>query len=689
MRHLKLLSILYLFPGFYLFAMHIGFYRVVAANSGFPFGAGICTLMAFALWATAGIILYPFKSKSSAVSISILLALLYPASISSIICAKLFSFHAEATTMVRMLAATTTAALPIGIVTGLIIGALTQPIITRGVKASAFFSAAGYLLAGFILYPSGIFQLFMQPSLLVIQGILLVLPLTMLAFSFPFKLLKKMTLLSFASIACILGLILFQVDQAFTYWFWTHQYKSAIPLKFYQTQSGRLTLLLQKETGNPDQILIIRNNHLLCKVPSNATVSPGMALPLALESDKLKLNVLIISHPFTPLPAAMSSLPFVKHVTLLSPDIIMNKIAQKYRVLPQPSDKMSIAEEFLPHFLKANKQVFDIVWFVPGSEKELVALPKVMSRLKRHISTNGILTVPAVTIKKRNLKTTLSKYFERSAPLPGSKKYICYGSKNITSDITTLESRLEKFQRNEGVVLFPRGAFSVLYELNQLPDVKPEFKQNVARKLPSIILLTTRFSNLGIPALAIAAILGAFYIIIRFMLCRKNALFRHAGLFENGFATAGFTILLFSATFSSRALAYSNFGYILASASCATFGLLLSGRIRSGRLTVVISLLLLAALYPVHNLGWNSLAILVIALNFLCSGIIAEKIISPPRKFSRRLLAANYFGYLIGAIILFVLIFFKFELYVLCFVIILSRIPVIMSKLVLGKEPKG
>ncbi|QSH42224.1 hypothetical protein P0136_03900 [Lentisphaerota bacterium ZTH] len=688
MRHLKLLSILYLFPGFYLFAMHIGFYREIAANSGFPFGAGICTLIAFAFWATAGIVLYPFKAKRSAPTIATLLAFLYPAGIISILCAKLFTSHETGITFLMLQAMTITASLPLGILTGMIIRFFSRAMLSKGVKADAFFFATGYFLGGFVIYPSVVFQILMQPSLLTIQGILLTLPLLMMAFSMPFTLYRRIRLLFTAISACIAGFVLFQLDQSFTNWMWPHKYNGAVLLKSYQTQSGRLTLLLQKETANPDRIIIIRNNHLLCKIASNASAAPGIALPLALEPDKLKLQVLIVSHPFTPLPAAMSSLPFVRHVTLLSPDYEMNRLAQKYRVLPFQNDRLTIAAEFLPRFLKTNKHKFDIVWFIPGAEKELTVLPEIITELKKQMNPDGILTVPALTVQAEKLKNTLQANFPYSVPLPGNRKYSCYGGKNLTSDIRTLENRLEKFQRTEGVILFPRGAFSVLYELNQLPNVKPEFKQNIARKLPAIISLTSEFSKLGIPAFIVAALTGLFYIIARFMVCRKNSFSKHAGLFENGFATAGFAVLLFSATFSSRALAYSSFGFLLASVSCTAFGLLLADKIKSGRFTVILSILLLLLVYPVHDFGLDRLALIAVLANFICSGIIIAKIINTPGHFSNSLLATNYLGYLTGAVLLFVLIFFQFELYVLCFVIILSRIPVMMSRLVLGRELK-
>jgi len=446
------------------------------------------------------------------------------------------------------------------------------------------------------------------------------------------------------------------------------------------THYGRISLLSQGGDYTSSRFMVVKNTKIQQVIPDDCRQYKTNVIPFSLQPDKKDLTVLAIGSPFSFIPAMLGSLPYVKEVTMVAPA----RNAMPLNILryfsPPPSSKVDLIDMNVQQYLKENTKKFDlIIWLSPG--QEYLNFSKMLELCALNMRKSGVLAVPASLLAANNAQSSCRKLFKNMISLPGKSLVYAFSDAPLSSDLQVLEKRLDKLDTGE-VKLFPPGTFSIIY--------------SIPRKISALTIptnlggienrLINAFSSLkfNLKNILIIFAISCVYFIGRFFVLRRKKMHAVTGLFENGLCIMLLMMILTTLYARQEGAFYYNFGTILTIISGIPVGIGLS-QFKLQRLAVLTSIVVIF-LSALNFWEYQSCLIPGIAyINFVCGGIIIANIFKQNPDAGVKLLSVHFLSCALGAALMFTLLIMRFNLMSSLFIIALFRIPLIFSKMALGK----
>ncbi len=675
MQILKFKTILFTFVGIFLFFSHIMLYREITASSAYPFFSAIFFLLFLTFWTGIGILLSPFKKADKPYFLFPLLCI-SPATLLSLTAVKLLTACYPVDNFANLALVALLGCFPPGVTLGVILVSSKRSVSAHLQKYAAFFGAIGYLLGGFALYPLALFNVLTNPWIYTLSANGLILFVALAAFRVKRIYSIRYWFLTFATILMAVNFALLQLERYSTQNFFATRYPDWQLVRPYQTHYGRVTLLRQ----STHRFMLLKNTRIQQIIPDDSELYKTTVLPFSLQPDKKDLRALVIGSPFSYVPTILSSLPYIEHLTLLTGGKSTMPLTILRSFSPPPSPKMSIFNMNINEYLKKNKNKFDLIfWLFPS--RYYLNFDTMVKLCALNLKGNGVLAVPASLLMVNNAQSTWKSVFKNKISIPGKSLVYAFSNAPLTANLKVLEKRLDKLDDRE-IKMFPPGTFSVIYSIpHQTPPVILDTNKSSIENL-----LIKSFASLNFNSRNILIILAwaGLYFLTRFFILRRKSLQATAGLFENGLCLMLLMMALMALFARHEGEFYYNFGVILSTISGIPMGLFLS-QFKLRRTAVITSIIVILLSSLCFREYYSGLILCTAYVNFLCGGIIIADIFKQCPDFKVKLLSVHFLAAALGAAIMFTLLMAHFNLFVSLFIIILFRIPLMFSKMALGK----
>jgi len=680
MKILRLKTILFTLAGIFLYTSHMMIYREITANSDFPFFSAVFFLLFLTLWTGIGVIFSPFKTVDKPHFLFPLLCIA-PASLLSLIAIQSLTACYPVQNYANLALVALLACFPPGMAFGTMLVSARYSIPAQSQKNVAFFGAMGYFAAGFILYPLALFNVLANPIIYTFIANSLILIVALAAFKFKRAYSIRYWFLTFATIIIAANFSLLQLEKYTNSNFFTTRYPDWQLIKPYLTHHGRITLLRQKTSSDTDhRFMLLKNTQTLQIIPDDCQLYKTNIIPFSLQPNRKKLRVLAIGSPFSFIPTIISSLPYVEHVTMIAAGRNTMPLTILRYFSPPYSAKVNLIDTSANEYLKNSRGRFDlIIWLSPN--QEYLNFDSMIKLCGSRMLKGGVLAVPASLLSVNNAQSLCRKIFKNKISIPGKSLVYAFSNAELTSNLDVLEKRLARLDYREEK-LFPPGTFSILYSIPR----KIHSLTVGSNKSGAENLLVNSFNSFKINLKHILIIFGisCIYFIGRFFVLRRKRLHAAAGLFENGLCLMLLLMVLTTLYAQQEGAFYYNFGIILAIISGIPAGLALS-QFKLQRLAVIMSVIVIF-LSSLHFWEYHSYFIPGIAyINFLCGGIIIANIFQQNPGTNIKLLSVHFLACALGAALIFTLLIMHFNLISSLLIVAIFRIPLIFSKMALGK----
>ena len=677
MKTLKFKTILFSLVGIFLYISHVMLYREITADSPYPFFSALFFLLFLSFWAGAGILFSPFKRADKPYFLFPLLCI-SPATLLSLTAVQLFSACRPVSNFTDLALIAFLGCFPLGIILGTMLASAKLSVPAYLQKHVAFYAAAGYLLTGIIIYPLALFNVLADPVIYTFTANSFILLTALTAFKVKIVQPLRYWFLTFATILMAVNFSLLQVEKYATQNFFATRYPDWQLLKPYLTHYGKITLLRHRSSNDKQsRFMILQNNRIKQVIPDDCTMYKTTAIPFSLQPNKKDLDILAIGPRFSYVPIMLGTLPYVKSLTLVTGgEKIMPLTILRY-FSPPPSPKVNVSDADISDYLKENRNKFDlIIWLFPNQY-----CPDFAASLKLCVSSlkkNGALAVPVSLMIANNSQNNCESIFKNKIILPGKSLVYAYSNAALTADVKVLEKRLDVLDDGE-TRMFPQGTFSIIYSIPHTSApviINPD--NNRGKLIKSFASMQFNSRNM-----LIILVCGILYFIARFFILRRKSLHAAAGLFENGLCLMLLMTTLMALSARQGETFYYGFGIILTAISGIPMGFFLD-RFKLRRPAVIMSVIVIFlsaahwkySLYFIPGIAY---------INFLCGGIIIANILKGHPDFNIRLLSIHFLACSLGAVIMFFLLITGFDLLVSLFIVILFRIPLVFSRISLGK----
>ena len=669
---------LFAFVGIFLYISHMMIYHEITANSDFPFFSALFFLLFSALWAGIGVLISPFKPDERPLFLFPLLCLA-PAGLLSLIAVQLLTSCYPVENYTNLALVALTGCFPMGIMSGVMLVSAKNSLYPHVQKHVAFFGAIGYFATGFVLYPLDLFNVLTTPLVytFVCSGLILLVAIAVFRFKRAHSI--RYWFMTFATIIIVLNFSLLKLENYTADRFFSTRYPGWNLIKSYITHQGRISLLGQGNDYTSSRFMVLKNTKKQQIIPDESQRYKTVVIPFSLQPDKKDLTILAISSPFSFIPAMMASLPYVKEVTMLAPARNTMPLNILRYFSPPPTSKVDLVDMDVNQYFKENTKKFDLViWLSP--DQQYLNFSKMIKLCALNMHKDGALAMPASLLAVNNAQSSCRETFKNMISLPGKSLVYAFSNAPLTSDLHILEKRLNKLDTE--AKLFPPGTFSIIYSIPRkisaltLPSSQSGIENRLINSFSS---LKFNFKNM----LIIFAI-SCVYFIGRFFILRRKKMHAVTGLFENGLCIMLLMMILTTLYAQQEGAFYYNFGTILTIISGIPIGIGLS-QFRLQRLTVLTSIIVIF-LSSLHFWEYQSCLIPGIAyVNFVCGGIIIANIFKQNHDAGVKLLSVHFLACALGAALMFTLLIMRFNLMSGLFIVALFRVPLIFSRMALGK----
>lgn len=679
MKILRFKIILFAFAGIFLYVSHMMIYHEITANSDFPFFSALFFLLFMALWTGIGVLISPFKTDERPLFLFPLLCLA-PAGLLSLIAIQLLTTSCPVGNYANLAFVALAGCFPMGIISGVMVVSAKNSLYPQVQKHVAFFGAMGYFATGFILYPLDLFNVLTSPTVYTFtcNGLILIVAIAVFRFKRAYSI--RYWFLTFSAIIIALNFSLSKLETYTSGKFFSTRFPGWNLIKPYRTHYGRISLLSQSGSYASPRFMVVKNTKIQQTLPDDRQKYKTSVIPFTLQPDKKDLTVLAIGSPFSFIPAMLGSLPYVKEVTMVAPARNSMPLNILRYFSPPPSLKVDLIDMDVNQYLKENKKKFDlIIWLFPT--QEYLNFCKILTLCASSMHPDGVLAVPASLLIMNNAQSCCRSIFKNMISLPGKSLVYAFSNAPLTSDLRVLEKRLDRLDTGEPR-MFPPGTFSIIYSIPRkmsalsLPSSQGGIENRLINAFGSL-----KFNSKHI--LLIFAI-SCIYFIGRFLILRRKTMHAVTGLFENGLCIMLLMMILATLYAQQEGAFYYNFGTILTIISGIPVGIGLS-QFKLQRLAVLISIVVIF-LSSLHSWEYQSCMIPGIAfINFVCGGIIIANIFRQNPEAGVKLLSVHFLSCALGAALMFTLLIMRFNLMSAIFIVALFRLPLIFSKMALGK----
>ena len=680
MKTLKFKIVLFTFVGILLYISHMMVYREITADSAYPFFSSLFFLLFFTFWTGIGILLSPFESGHKPLFLFPLLCIA-PATLLSLVTIQLLTSCYPVQNYANLTLVALPGCFPLGIVFGLMLASAKHSVPPHLQKYVAFFGSMGYFAAGFILYPLALFNVLTNPIVytFVSNAFILIIALAILKFKQANSI--RYWFLTFAALLIAVNFSLLPLHKYATRNFFSTQHPEWKLFRSYLTHYGRITILKQNKSKLAEpRFMLLKNTQIQQIIPDGCQLYKTTVIPFSLQPDKKDLRVLAVDSPFSFIPTMFSSLPYVKHVTHITPNRNNMPLMVLRYLSPHPSQKMSIMNTSANEYLKKNKKKFDlIIWLSPNTS--YLNFDSMLKFCASSLTKNGALALPVSLLTVNNAQSACKQLFRTKISLPGKSLVYAFSNAALTSNLKVLEKRLEKLDDNEAK-MFPPGTFSILYSIPR-KTISANLKQSKAN-IENLLIKSFNSFKITLRHILIIFAFATVYFITRFFTLRRKSMHVATGLFENGLCLMLLTMVLMTMFAQKEGAFYYNFGILLTTTSGVAMGLFFS-QFQLRRLAVIMSVVVIF-LSMLHLWEHHSSFIPGIAyINFLCGGIIVANIFKQAPGINIKLLSIHFLACSLAAAIMFSMMIMHFNLLGCILIIILFRIPLIFSKMALGK----
>ena len=679
MKILRFKITLFAFVGIFLYISHMMIYHEITANSNFPFFSALFFLLFMALWTGIGVLISPFKQDEKPLFLFPLLCLA-PAALLSLIAIQLLTTCCPVENYTNLALVAFTGCFPMGLMSGIMLVSAKNSLYPQVQKHVAFFGAMGYFATGFVLYPLDLFNVLTNPAVYIFtcNGLILIVAIAVFRFKRAYSI--RNWFLTFATFIIALNFSLSKLETYTVSRFFSVRYEGWKLIKPYLTHHGRISLLSQGGGYTSSRFMVVKNTKIQQIIPDDCQQYKTTVIPFTLQPDKKDLTVLAVGSPFSFIPTMLGSLPYVKEVTMVAPARNSMPLNILRYFSPPPSSKVELIDMDVNQYLKDNTRKFDlIIWLSPG--QEYLNFSKMITLCALSMRKGGVMAVPASLLAVNNAQSSCRKIFKNMISLPGKSLVYAFSNAPLTSDLHVLEKRLAKLDTGE-VKLFPPGTFSIIYSIPRKMSALtlPSNRSGIENRL------INTFSTLkfNLKHILIIFAISCVYFIGRFFILRRKKMQAVTGLFENGLCIMLLMMILTTLYARQEGAFYYNFGTILTIISGIPMGIGLS-QFKLQRLAVLTSVVVIF-LSSLHFWEYQSCLIPGIAyINFVCGGIIIANIFKQNPDAGVKLLSVHFLSCALGAALMFTLLIMRFNLMSSLFIIVLFRIPLIFSKMALGK----
>lgn len=674
MNTLKYKSILFIFVGFFLFISHIMIYRGITANSDFPFFSAVFFVLFFALWTAFGIAMAPFKRTWKPYFLFPLICI-SPATFLSMIAIDLFAACCRIDSYSSLALVSILGCFPAGTIFGILLASMRRSISLHIRDQVLFWGAMGYFAAGFFLYPLALFNIFTAPFVYTLTADTFIITIALAAFKLRRARTLKYRFLLFASILAAANFGLFKAEEYSVQRFFASRYPDWQFIKSYFTHHGLISEFAQGENERDSRFMLLKNSKIYQVIPDDSELYKTTAVPFSLQPDKKNLHILAIGLPFSQVPFALSSLPYVQKVTMLAPDRDFMPLTVLRYFSPRPSPKLKIVDSDINVYLRKGGKFDLIIWLFP--DRRFLNFDSLLKQCAANLKKPGALALPASLISANDAQVSLQRLFKNRISVPGKSLVYAFSNQPLCSNLNILE----KLENQENRV-FPAGTFSILYSIpSNAPLVEIPLSESFSENILLQFFVSHEINVKHLLAILTAALL---YGVLRFLLLRRKSLHAAAGLFENGLCMMLVMLVLTASYALYEGEFYYNFGTLLATASGVPAGMFFS-RFKLRRTAVLISVIIIF-LCVLHSQENYSLFIPFTAyLNFLCAGIITANLLRQAQGKASKLLAVHFAACALSAALMFMLLIMHFNIISALFAVILFRMPLVFSKMTFGK----
>lgn len=678
MKTLKYKIILFIFVGVFLYISHVMIYRGITANSDFPFFSALFFLLFFGLWTGFGIALAPFRRTWKPYFLFPLIGV-STATLLSMIAIQLFASRYRIDSYSSLALASMFSCFPAGTGFGILLASVRRSVSLHIQDYVFFWGAMGYFAAGFFLYPLALFNIFTAPFIYTFTADAFIITVALTAFKFRRARTMRYRFLLFATLLAAVNFALFQAEEYSVRQLFTKRYPDWQFMKSYFTHYGLISELGQEKNDRDSRFMLLKNSRIYQIIPDDCELYKTTVIPFSLQPDRKNLHILTVGSPFSRIPLILSSLPYVRKVTMLAPDRDFMPLTVLNYFSPEPSPKLAVTASDIDGYLRKDRKFDLIIWLFP--DRRFLNFDALLKQCAANLKKDGALALPASLISVNDAQETLRRLFKNRISIPGKSLVYAFSNQPLCSDLNVLEKRLEKLDDQE-TRLFPAGTFSILYSI---PGNSPAADMPPAKSFSENLLLQSFVAReINIRQLLIILAAAVFYGVLRFLLLRRKSLQAAAGLFENGLCTLLIMLVLTASYALHEGKFYYNFGTLLAVVSGVPAGMFFSRfRLRRAAVIAVIIIIFLCLLHA--DARYSFLIPFTAYLNSLCGGIIAANIFRQHRAAGPKLPAVHFLAGAVSAGLMFTLLTMHFTLVSALFLVILFRMPLIFSKMTLGK----
>ena len=679
MNILNFKIILSIIIGMFLYISHMMIYREMVTRSDFVFCSAVFFLLFLLFWTGIGILFSPFK-KGEKPHFLFPMICITPASLASLLLIQLLTTYYPVNNYANLALVAFAGCFPLGITFGIMFISAKHSVSLHFQDHVTFFGALGYLAIGLIVYPLALFNVMENPTVYTLTSNGLILLIALVVFRFKRAQSVRLWFLTFAMIVISTNFMLLLSIKSANKNFFATRYSKWQLINQYLTHYNNLTLLGQQVSDKAKRFMLVKNTKTKLIIPDDSQLYKTNIIPFTLQPNKKSLRVLAIGSPFSFIPRMISSLPYIRHVTLVTASRNTMPITLLNYFSPPPSSKIKIIDIETNKYLKENKSKFDlIIWLSPN--QEYLNFDTMIKLCHSKMTKDGVLAIPASLLATNNAQKTCKEIFKNEISLPGKSLVYAFSNGALTNNLKLLEKRLDKLDDRENK-LFPLGTFAIIYSTAR----KKTSLANLSNKngIENLLIKHFRSLKINIKHILIIFVVSCIYFIGRFFVLRRKRLHTEARIFENGLCLMLLMMILMTLYAQHEGAFFYNFGVILTAISAVPAGFVIS-RFKVQRLTVIMSIavILLSALY------WREYYVYFIPslayINFLCGGIIIANIFKQNPDVNIKLLAVHFLACALGVALMFTLLILHFNLLSCLFILILFRIPLIFSKMALGK----
>lgn len=679
MKILKFKITLFAFVGMFLYISHMMIYREITANGNFPFFSAFFFLMFLALWTGIGVLFSPFKQDEKPHFLFPMLCIA-PASLLSLIVIQLVTTCYPVENYTNLALVALAGCFPLGITFGVMIVSAKNSVSPHLQKHIAFFGAMGYFTTGFVLYPLDLFNVLANPAIYTFICNALILIVALAVFKFKRAHSMRYWFLTFSTIIIAVNFSLLKLETYTINKFFSTRYPGWQLIKPYMTHYGRISLLSQGGNDKTTRFMLLKNTKIQQIIPDDCQMYKTNVIPFSLQPDKKDLSILAIGSPFSFIPTILGTLPYVRDVTMVAPARNTMPLNILRYFSPPPSSRVRLIDMSANKYLKNNRKKFDlIIWLSPN--QEYLNFDKMIKLCASRILKGGAMAVPASLLATNNAQSSCRAIFKNKISIPGKSLVYAFSNAPLTSNLKILEERLDRLDTREAK-LFPPGTFSIIYSIPRktaalsITSNQGGIENRLIKSFDSL--------KINLKHILIIFAISCIYFIVRFFILRRKKMHALTGLFENGLCITLLMMILTTLYAQQEGAFYFNFGTVLTIISGVPIGIGLS-QFKLQRLAVIMSIIVIF-MSSLHFWEYHSSLIPGIAyINFMCGGIIIANIFKQNPNANIKLLTVHFLSCALAVALMFTLLIMHFNLISSLFIVALFRIPLIFSKMALGK----